>query len=340
MEILVAVIASAGALLAAIAAGALIQRLREEPEGWLIAWTVAVVALCLSLGVIAIGYLLGFGPVTFRIYQVTGSLLAPLWLAVGLVQLLAEKTPPRFLAWLFGIALTVVAVVIMVFDPLKTEDMGKALPAASNHWDIFPNYLLTGVHALTVLTMLVMVVVAGAKWRNGDEYDTDNLHAALVIVPSGVALVGAMRFTVPALFTTALLAVAGAAVWYTVLRPLAPYEDDEDEFPERDEPRGARATHREEQPMPPREEGHRRGRGAMPSAGPPPVPPPGPQPVPGADLPPTPRRASGLGDLVAEYRSGDQDIDYAARMSPPPDAGPATGYVMNNGAPPQRPDYA
>ncbi|MFC6005480.1 hypothetical protein ACFPZ0_28550, partial [Streptomonospora nanhaiensis] len=64
-----------------------------------------------------------------------------------------------------------------------------------------------------------------------------------------------------------------------------------------------------------------------------------PEPVPAADLSPAPpRRASGLGDLVAEYRAGDQDIDYAARMAPPPDMGPATGYIMN-GAPPQRPDF-
>ncbi|SEG74514.1 Quinol monooxygenase YgiN [Nonomuraea solani] len=369
MEILVAVLAFAGALLAAVAAGALIQRLRDDPEGWLVAWTVAVAALCISLGVIGIGCLMGFGTVTFRIYQVTGSLLAPLWLAVGLVQLLSEKAPPRFLAWLMGIALTVVGVVILVWDPLKTNDMGTTLPPAANHWNLFPDMLLIGVHAVALLVMLAMLVVAGLKWRNGDEYDTDNLHATAVIVPSGIALVGALRFAVPPLFTTALLAVAGAAVWYTVLRPLAPYEDDdEDDFepdrddraPRRDERsqrRDERAQHREERPMalderqmpvgdrqmPPgerpmfRDEVPGPGRRGMPEQ------PPQPQPLqqpPPADLPPAPpRRSPGLGDLVAEYRAGDQEIDYAARMAPPPDAGPSTGYIMN-GAPPQRPDFA
>ncbi|MFC5834319.1 putative quinol monooxygenase [Nonomuraea insulae] len=358
MEILVAVLALAGALLAAIAAGALIQRLRDEPEGWLVAWTVAVVALCLSLGVIGFGYLMGFGGFTFRVYQVTGSLLAPLWLGVGLVQLLSEKAPPRFLAWLFGIALTVVAAVIMVWDPLKTEEMGKSLPSAANHWNLVPSYLLIGVHVIDVVVMLAMLVVAGLKWRNGDEYDTDNLHATVVVVPSGLALVGAMRFAVPPLFATALLAVAAAAVWYTVLRPLAPYEDDdEDDFgPEHDDrsPRRDDRSQRREERMPPRVErpplrdepvalreerplamDERRmfrdepppppGRGAMR------------EPAPPADLPP--RRSSGLGDLVAEYRAGDQEVDYAARMAPPPDAGPSTGYIMN-GTGPQRPDYA
>ncbi|MET7332585.1 antibiotic biosynthesis monooxygenase [Nonomuraea sp. NPDC005650] len=348
MEILVAVIAFAGAILAAIAVGALIQRLRDEPEGWLIAWTVAVVSLCLSLAVIGLGYVFGFGSVTFRIYQITGSLLAPLWLAVGMVQLLAEKAPPRFLAWLFGIALTIVSVAILVFDPLKSEEMGKSLPAAANFWAIIPDKLLLGVHVIDILVMLGMLVVAGVKWRQGDEYDTDNLHASLVIVPSGMALVGAMRFTVPALFTTALLAVAAAAVWYTVLRPLAPYEDDdEDDFDsdrderpsrrdERSQRREERAQLRDEGPLFPDEAPMQRQPGPRGM----------PEPVPGGPglPPPQPRRTSGLGDLVAEYRAGDQEVDYAARMSPP-DSGPSTGYIMNGAppaapAPPQRPDYA
>ncbi|MEV0830712.1 putative quinol monooxygenase [Nonomuraea rubra] len=352
MEILVAVIAFAGALLAAVAAGALIQRLRDEPEGWLIAWTVAVVGLCLSLGVIGLGYLAGFGGVTFRIYQVTGSLIAPLWLAIGLVQLLSEKAPPRFLAWLFGIALTFVSTVIMVWDPLKTEEMGASLPTASTHWNVPPAYLLIGAHSAAVLVMLAMLVVAGLKWRNGDEYDTDNLHATVVIVPSGLALVGAMRFPVPGLFTTALLAVAAAAVWYTVLRPLAPYEDDdEDDFDddreERSPRREERSQRREERPVALEE--HRMTPGDRPMFRDE-VPQQGghrgvPEPVPAADPQPgPPRRSSGLGDLVAEYRAGDEgyrqrEVDYAARMSAPLDDGPSTGYIMN-GAPPMSPPMA
>lgn len=304
MEILVAVIAFAGAILAAIAAGVLVRRLRDEPEGWLIAWSAATAALCLSLGAIAIGYLMGFGPATFKIFQVAGSLLAPLWLGVGLIQLLADKAPPKFLGWLFGLAVTVVSGVIMVVDPLiKSDGWGKVLPSASVYWGIIPKNLLIGVHVIAVLIMLAAAVIAAVRWRSGDELDTDNLHATLVIAPSGIALVGAMRFAVPGIFTTALLVVAAAAVWYAVLRPLAPYEDDEeDDIEPQHAPMGRRArqepvaaAHREMAPPPP---------------------------------PVEPRRAPspGLGDLVAEYRAGDQGVDYAARMAPP---APETGYVMN-----------
>jgi quinol monooxygenase YgiN len=320
MEILVAVIAFAGALLAAIATGALVRRLREEPEGWLIAWTVAAPAVSLSLAVIGVGHLIGFGAVTFKVFQVTGSLLAPLFLAIGLIQLLAERTPPKFVAWLFGIAYTVTASVILMADPLISEEMGKSLPRAADHWAIIPHYLLIGAHSISALIMLGSLVVAALRWRDGDEYDTDNLHATVVIVPSGLALMGAMRFAVPGVFTTVLLVVAAAAIWYTVLRPLAPYEDDDD-FDD------------EFEPEPPRRAASRR---AEPEAvtvasheGP-------------AQVPPRPRR-SGLGDLVAEYRATGE-TDYAARMAPPdrgpstgetgygarvPDPGPSTGYVMN-----------
>jgi quinol monooxygenase YgiN len=352
MEILVAVLAFVGALLAAIGAVALVRRLRDEVEGWLIAWTVSAVALCLALGAIGVGYLMGFGDVTFKVYQLTGSLLAPFWLAIGLVQLLSEKVPPKFAAWLFGIAFTVVAVVVLTFDPVSGgSEMGKVLPAAEGHWDVIPRYLLIGAHSIAGLIMLAAMVIAGLRWRNGDELDTDNLHAVMVIAPSGIAIIGAMRFAVPGVFATALFVVAAAGIWYAVLRPLAPYEDDDEdeEFEghrgERSGERSAeRSSHgrramRERDPFPqpdsfphsepflpsdsfPRSEPFPQPVAEMPMQGPPQQ---QQQPPPGQ-----PRR-SGLGDLVAEYRAGDQPVDYAARMAPPPDQGPSTGYIMNGG---------
>ncbi|MEU4572453.1 putative quinol monooxygenase [Nonomuraea sp. ATR24] len=321
MEILVAVIAFAGAILAGVASGALVSRLREEPEGWLIAWTVSAAALCLALGVAGFGHLMGFGTVTFKLVQITGSLLAPLWLAIGLIQLLAEKTPPKFLGWLFGIAYTFVALVIMVVDPLVSDEMGKSLPDASAHWALIPSSLLTGVHAIAALIMLAAVVVAALRWRNGDEYDTDNLHATVIIAPSGLALMGAMQFLSNGFFIIVLLLVAAAAIWYCVLRPLAPYEDDDedDELAAAESRRAERAAgHRDDRPV----AGHRQEPVGRREA---------PEPI----AEPVRPRKSGLGDLVAEYRATD-DVDYAARMSPPSDPGPSTGYIMNG----ERADYA
>jgi quinol monooxygenase YgiN len=230
MEVLVAVTAFAGALLAAITTGVLIGRIREEREGWLIAWAVSTAALCVALGVTATGHLVGFGAATFRIHQLTVALLAPLWLALGVIQLLAEKVPVRFVTWLFGIAFTIVASVILVFDPVKDVGaMGKALPMGERHWDVLPEYLITGTHALVLLILLIALIVSLLRWRKGDDLDADNMHALVVLVPVGIGLEASVRFAVPGIAGALVFTAAAGAVWYVVARPLAPYEDDEDE---------------------------------------------------------------------------------------------------------------
>ncbi|MGW5262004.1 hypothetical protein ACWEQG_13585 [Microbispora sp. NPDC004025] len=366
MEVLVALLAFAGALLAGITTGVLVGRLRDEPAGWLIAWSIATGALALSLGAIAVGHLTGFGPVTFRAYQITGSLLAPLWLTIGVVQLLSEKRGARFAGWLLGAALTVVGTVIMVLDPVVTAGFGKSLPDGPAHWDLWPEWLLRGVHGLVVFLLLLCLAMALMAWRDGDDYDVDNMNATVVLAPAGMAISGVLEFGLPGLVVVVVLAASAGGVWYAVARPLAPYddEDEDDEAPEEEWQgrRGGRADSalRAETrvpsapsgpPAPPR--GAPGGRPARPGAAPPGVPGapgvPGGPGVPGAAGGPGGPRRSGLGDLVAEYRAGEQgEVDYAARMRPSdgrPSAddfgGPATGQLLaadQYGQPP-RPEY-
>ncbi|MEV5412428.1 antibiotic biosynthesis monooxygenase [Thermopolyspora sp. NPDC052614] len=230
MEVLVAVTAFAGALLAAITTGVLIGRVRDDREGWLIAWAVSTAALCVSLGVIATGHLVGFGTVTFRIHQLTGALLAPLWLALGVVQLLALKVPAKFVTWLFGIAFTIVASVILVLDPVKgAGTMDKTLPLGEEHWDVLPKYLITGTHGIVLLILLIALIVSLLRWRKGDDLDADNMHALVVLVPVGIGLEASIRFPVPGIASALVFTAAAGAVWYVVARPLAPYEDEEDD---------------------------------------------------------------------------------------------------------------
>ncbi|GAB3130776.1 hypothetical protein [Microbispora hainanensis] len=358
MEVLVALLAFAGALLAGITTGVLAGRLRDEPAGWLIAWSVATGALALSLGAVAVGHLTGFGPVTFRAYQITGSLLAPLWLAIGVIQLLAEKGGARFAGWLLGAALTVVGTVIMVLDPVVTSGFDKSLPDGPAHWDLWPEWLLRGVHGLVVFILLLGLAMAVMAWRDGDEYDVDNMNATVVLAPAGMAISGVLEFGLPGLVVVAVLAASAGGVWYVVARPLAPYDDEgeDDEAPEEEWQgrRGGRADSalRAETrvpsapsgpPEPPR--GAPGGRPGGPGAVPPGMPVAG---TPGAGGPGAPRR-SGLGDLVAEYRAGEQsEVDYAARMRPsdgplsPDDfGGPMTGQLLaaDQYGQPRRPEY-
>ncbi|WP_214103349.1 putative quinol monooxygenase [Acrocarpospora catenulata] len=332
MEVLVAVIAFAGALLAAITTGALIGRLRDEASGWLTAWSITTAALCLSLGAVAVGHLLGFGPLTFRVYQIGGALLAPVWLSVGLIQLLGEKRSARFAGWLLGGGLTLVGGVILVLDPVD-GGFTKELPIGNKHWDLWPEWLLRGVHGLVGLILLISLMVALARWRGGDDYDADNMNATVVLAPTGMAAVGSLVLGVPGLFVAVLMGGLAAGIWYAVARPLAPYEDEEEPAPA---PASAPAQQQPYQAPLPQQDWQDYGRRAEPE-----LPPQMPGQMPRQMSP----RRSGLGDLVAEYRAGEQgEVDYAARMQPgtdgfggpPPGAppgpdvfgGPMTGTMM------------
>ncbi|GII93606.1 antibiotic biosynthesis monooxygenase [Sinosporangium siamense] len=307
MEVVVAVIAFAGALLAAIATGALIGRLRDGASGWLIGWSVATASVCMALGVVAAGHLMGFGPAFFRIHQLAGSFLAPVFLAAGLVQLLTKKVPVKFATWLLSIAFTVLAVGVLMFDPLNAPDkFGAALPDADAQWKWPPAYLLLATHITVALVLIGILVMAVMRGRSGDDYDADNMHAAAVLVPTGLALLASVRFALPGPFAVILLAATAAAVWYSVLRPLAPYEDDDEEDAEIDSDRWKRSSRSDEGPSRAGEDAPRAGA------------------RPGPDHEQAPRGSrsrqvgpatkSGLGDLVAEYRAGESEPGHAARM--------------------------
>ncbi|MEV7966651.1 antibiotic biosynthesis monooxygenase [Sphaerisporangium sp. NPDC088356] len=319
MEVLVAVTAFAGALFAAITTGILVGRLRDERSGWLIAWTITTSALCLALGAVAVGHLMKFGPVTFRVYQITGAFLAPFWLAIGMIQLLAQKAPAKFAAWLLGIAFTLITIVILILDPISEPDkFAYTLPLGETHWTIIPTSLLNAAHGLTYLILIGCLILAVLRWRGGDDLDADNMHAGVVLAPPGLALVGAVRFAIPGVFAALVITLMVGAVWYAVARPLAPYDEERD---------GSDDDDWDDERPPPR----RQAPEAAYESGPLPA-------TPAAASPPPPRR-SGLGDLVAEYRAGDQgDVDFAARMQQPSGGfgafgGPRTGeFIAPDGA--------
>src|SRR5690606_2153129 len=147
---------------------ALVGRLRDDRQDWLISWTVAAAALCVCLGVIAVGHLIGFGVVTFRIYQLTGAVVAPLWLALGGVQLSGLKTPARCLSWLVGSAFMIIACVTLTADPIKDADRrGTSLRLGDLHWDVPPKYLITAAHGVVLVILLIALIVSLLRWRKG-----------------------------------------------------------------------------------------------------------------------------------------------------------------------------
>src|SRR5271157_6012184 len=104
--------------------GMLAGRCVRQPQVVFVVWTAATLGLTIALAAQSMGFASGFGPATFRAVQLFALLLAPLWLAWGLVELVAASEAARFGMRLISSALTVVASVILATDPLTAQPFG------------------------------------------------------------------------------------------------------------------------------------------------------------------------------------------------------------------------
>src|SRR5580704_3291691 len=115
----------AGVLVAAVATGLLAGRCVRQPRVGFIVWTAATLGLTIALAAQSMGFASGFGPATFRAVQLFALMLAPLWLAWGLVERVWPGEAARFGTRLVCGALTVVGSVILATDPLTAAPFGK-----------------------------------------------------------------------------------------------------------------------------------------------------------------------------------------------------------------------
>jgi hypothetical protein len=157
------IVAFAGVLVAAVATGMLAGRCVRRPHVWLLAWTVAVLGLAAALGAVAMGLASGFGPLTFRAVQLGAELLAPLWLAWGLVELVARGEAVRFGARLICGALTIAAGLILATETLTTRPFSTAWPMFSQHDQGISLDVLLLVQAVAAITTVAAVCRAWAR---------------------------------------------------------------------------------------------------------------------------------------------------------------------------------
>ena len=146
-----ALIGFAGVLVAAVATGLLAGRAVRLPRLDTILWAAATLALAVALAAQSLGFASGFGSATFRAVQLFALLLAPLWLAWGLVEVVWPGEAARFGARLACGALTVVGSVILATDPLTAEPFGKTWPLASAHYQPPSHYALDAAQAVAVI---------------------------------------------------------------------------------------------------------------------------------------------------------------------------------------------
>src|SRR6266699_847955 len=153
----------AGVLVAAVATGMLAGRCVRQPRVEFIVWTAATLGLTIALAAQSLGFSGGFGPTTFRAVQLFALLLAPLWLAWGLVELAVPNEAARFGMRLTSSALTVVASVILATDPLTAQPFSKAWPLTGPHFQPISLYVLDAVQAVALLAVLASLAMAAVR---------------------------------------------------------------------------------------------------------------------------------------------------------------------------------
>jgi quinol monooxygenase YgiN len=212
-----ALIGFAGVLVAAVATGLLAGRAVRQPRLDAILWTAATLALTVALAAQSLGFATGFGSATFRAVQLFALMLAPLWLAWGLVEAGWPNEASRFGARLVCGALTVVGSVILATDPLTGEPFGKAWPLASRHYQSPSHYALDVVQAVAVILAVVSIGLAAARARNDGPWPGALPGSA--VVGLAVFITVGLRFSLPTPSVYPLLcALAAALAWYGATR--------------------------------------------------------------------------------------------------------------------------
>src|SRR5580692_5105352 len=172
------ILAGLGALLAAVGGGILLARCFRAPRADLIAWSVALLGLLVSLGAQTLGYLGGFDAAMFRAMAIGGLVVAPLAVVLGLSEVAGKGLAARFCARVYIPALAVVALVVLYLDELSSVAFTKSWPNPHVYYQSPPNYVLYITAAVTALLALIAVIVV--LFRSGQPGWSDVRTAQLV----------------------------------------------------------------------------------------------------------------------------------------------------------------
>jgi quinol monooxygenase YgiN len=207
----------AGVLVAAVVTGMLAGRCVRQPRIGFIVWTAAILGLTIALAAQSMGFARGFSPVTFRAVQLFALLLAPLWLAWGLVELVVANEAVRFAMRLLTSALTVVASVILATDPLTAQPFSKSWPLTGLHFQPISHYALDAVQAVAVVAVVGTAGMVAARARSDPR--SRSTITAVVAVGLAVFVTAGLRFSLPARAAYPLLSMLAAAlVWFGASR--------------------------------------------------------------------------------------------------------------------------
>jgi quinol monooxygenase YgiN len=223
------------ALLATLAAlggaGLLFSRALPVRRMHLFAWCGTLFALAIALASMTIGFSAGFRPALLRSMELFGSLIAPLTLALGVVELIARTVQARFAARLIAASYVIVAVVIILLDPI-IGTFGRSLPKVSGHYSSLPGLVLDGAHLFAVVSLVSCAAVTAMRSSRHDREAGESMPALAMVALAGVLVVAAMRNFLPGPLASLALGGAAALVWFGASRLLPGRPHDHDEEPE------------------------------------------------------------------------------------------------------------
>jgi quinol monooxygenase YgiN len=207
-------IAAAGALVAAAGSAVLLARCFRMPRGDLIAWSIGLLGLLISLGAQAMGYASGYDSAIFRAMELGGQVIAPLAFVVALWDVAGRSGAARFCARLYVGALGVIALVVLTLDQLTTTPFTKTWPPPFTYYQAPPNYVLMfvsgGVTAALAVWAVLLVLFRSSQpgWRDAGPGQLVGGLATLALAYPGLAeyAVKHLKVHVPlgSVFTVAL----------------------------------------------------------------------------------------------------------------------------------------
>jgi quinol monooxygenase YgiN len=214
------ILAGLGALVAAVGAGILLARCFRAPRADLIAWSVALLGLLVSLGAQTLGYLGGFDAAMFRAMAMGGLVVAPLAVVLGLSEVAGKGLAARFCARVYLPALAIVALVVLYLDELSSVAFTKSWPDPHVYYQAPPNYVLYLTAVVTALLAVIAIIVVLVRssqpgWSDVRAAQLVAGLAALMLAYPGLALLlrDEAKISLPLTHVfTPLLAIAAGLV--------------------------------------------------------------------------------------------------------------------------------
>jgi quinol monooxygenase YgiN len=154
------IVVALGAVAAAVGTGMFAGRSTRNPRVYFVAWTVALFGLAVGLGAATLGYLAGFGALTFRAMEFGAQLIAPLSLCLASVEIVARRVGARFAMRLATGAIAAVALVVLGTDPINPNvTFSTTWPDPTIFYEVVPLTVLGFVALFTAVTAVAVLAV-------------------------------------------------------------------------------------------------------------------------------------------------------------------------------------